>query len=323
MVFPIVIIATMKRSHLVSLLFITLVLLGCSPSAPLIEDQVVIIPSVTPTPAVPLPTNTPESFPTIDMTCDEPEINGFRLSMDSKLLGGSIDYTIFLPSCDPFPMKQFPVLYLFHGMVPGSEVMNDSQWYEMGIDETLETGMREGYLPPMIIVLPDGNDMQYEKDDGLFVRVFVDEFIPTIDNQFCTLNEQQYRAIGGLSRGGFWALSAAFQYPELFVRVGGHSPFLYDGPDYPENNPFNLVDSGTGFDLLEIAIDHGAEDFTAPNTADFIMKLNSRSLNPIYIVNAEGVHDESYWRAHLLEYLEFYAGGWPLAYDDYPNCERG
>lgn len=309
----------MKR-NLLSLIPVFILIVGCG--APITDDgnDPPIIPSLVAEPAPPQPSVTPLITPTPDLTCYETEMSGFRLSYDSAIMGAPVDYRVFLPPCYDAIDRQVPVLYLFHGMVPGTALMNDSQWDDLGVDELAEAGISRGDLPPFIIVLPDGNDMDYESDVGPLIKVLVDELIPLIDGSFCTVTEPWGRAVGGLSRGGFWALSLAMQHPMLFGRVGGHSPFLYDGAEYPANNPYNLADSVMLPESLVISIDHGAADFTANESSAFVSRLEARGIAPIYTVYPEGQHDESYWSAHISDYLRFYTEGWPPDTAAYISC---
>ena len=34
------------------------------------------------------------------------------------------------------------------------------------------------------------------------------------------------QAIGGISRGGFWAYHLGLRFADMFVAIGGHSPLL-------------------------------------------------------------------------------------------------
>ena len=94
----------------------------------------------------------------------------------------------------------------------------------------------------------------------------------------------------GVSAGGFIALNYAFRHPYLFERVGGHMPAIEDVLDdddlhyfgtseqWKANNPLFLVQKCTLPSTMEIYLDAGSED--------------------------EG---GDYIKAHLEEYLMFYA----------------
>lgn len=270
---------------------------------------------------VPYPTVTPTFAPTAESDCQQVEMRGFRLSYPSGVFQNVVDYRVFLPDClSGTRESRLPVLILLHGMVPGTELMNDSQWDDMGVDEIAESAINDGLIPPLILVLPDGNDMAYGSDESKLATALINEIFPEISRKFCGMDEAWGRALGGLSRGGFWALSTGFQYPEAVYRIGGHSPFLYDGGDFPGLNPFNMVETVLLPSAFSVAIDHGRDDYTAENAAIFVDRLRAAGVNPLYTVYPEGTHDESYWAAHLLDYLLYYAEEWPDDPDAYPPC---
>jgi enterochelin esterase-like enzyme len=211
---------------------------------------------------------------------------------------------------------------MMHGLVPGTTVMNDDQWDRMGLDEAADQGYLTGKLPPMMIIMPNGNDSRHGDDDSPFSRVIVSELMPEIESHFCTWNESRGRAIGGLSRGGFWAYSVVFQHADLFERVGGHSPFFYDG-DYPIYNPYNLMDTAQNIERLKMYIDYGVDDHNVDTGIGlFVDKLQAQGIEPQMAINPDGAHTEDYWAAHVADYLAFYATDWPLAIEDLPGCNQ-
>jgi hypothetical protein len=209
---------------------------------------------------------------------------------------------------------------MMHGLIPGSDMMNDDQWDRMGLDEAETKGYLDGTLPPMIIIMPNGNDARHGDDDSPYSKVIVNELLPDIEAKICTWNESKMRAIGGLSRGGFWAYSVAFQYPDLFDRIGGHSPFFYDG-DYRVYNPYNLLDTAPGIERLTTYIDYAADDHNVDvGIGLFVDKLRAHGIEPELVVNPSGAHTEDYWAAHVADYLAFYGAEWPHAVEQLPAC---
>jgi enterochelin esterase-like enzyme len=176
----------------------------------------------------------------------------------------------------------------------------------------------------MIIVMPNGNEALFMDDDGPFPEMVVEELIPTIDRRLCTWGDADHRGIGGLSRGGYWAFWIAFSHPELFNRVGGHSPYLYEPEFSSDKNVFNIVDTAPGLDNLAIYLDHGGENReiieVQPGVEALVARLEDRGLSPLYVANSTGDHDEEYWSAHVSEYLAFYAGDWPRDATQFPSC---
>ena len=69
----------------------------------------------------------------------------------------------------------------------------------------------------------------------------LEELIPAVERDFCTRNDRDHRAIGGISRGGFWAYSLALRHPDIFGIVGGHSAAFDTGNAPPDSNPLELA----------------------------------------------------------------------------------
>jgi hypothetical protein len=114
----------------------------------------------------------------------------------------------------------------------------------------------------------------------------------------------------------------AFQYPDLFDRIGGHSPFFYDG-DYKVYNPYNLMDTAQGIDRLTMYIDYGVNDHNVDvGIGLFVDKLRSLGLDSQLVINPDGAHTEDYWAAHVTDYLEFYSAEWPHDVEQLPICDQ-
>lgn len=268
-----------------------------------------------PTPtALPDPTRTP-------IPCTEITGSVLLESFVSQITGEEFRYRIYLPPCYAATGQRYPVLIMLHGLGAG---MDDSQWDNLGLDDAADQGYAQGALPPMIIVMPNGNDADHAGYNGPspFPEVIVEELVPQLEQQFCTWNEPDMRAIGGLSRGGFWAYWVAFSHPDLFGRVGGHSPYFYT-PDYPsDKNPGNLVDTARGIERLAMYFDHGPQDYdeVIAGVQNFVTRLERRSIHSEHVVNPTGGHTEEYWARHVADYLAFYAADWPRDVASFPSC---
>jgi enterochelin esterase-like enzyme len=273
--------------------------------------------TVTPSPTLtitPSPTRTP-------VVCTDTQGEIVEESFVSQLTGGTFHYRVYLPPCYAASERRYPVLYMLHGLGAG---MDDSQWDRMGLDEAADQGIAQGVLAPMIIVMPNGNDADHAQNHGPspYPEVIVGELMPAIQEQYCTWNLPEMRAIGGLSRGGYWAYWVAFSYPDLFGKVGGHSPYFFQ-PDYPtDKNPNNLVDTAPGIEGLEMYFDHGPQDYdqVIGGVAQFIDRLSRRGIEVTYVQNPSGGHTEEYWSSHVADYLTFYTQGWPRDRGALPSC---
>jgi enterochelin esterase-like enzyme len=282
-------------------------------------STVLVLPTQTPEPS---PTQTPAPAATsTPVICTELQGTIVRDSFMSQIAGNEVHYRIYLPPCYAATGRRYPYIIMLHGLVPGTDIMNDGQWDQLGLDEAADQGYAQGALPPVVIVMPNGNDADYAYDAGRFPEVVAQELVPVIESRYCVQTDSAHRALGGLSRGGYWAFWIAFANPELFDRVGGHSPFFYTAQYASDKNPDNLVDAAPRIERLTMYFDHGQEDYVSPGVQDFVARLQRRGITPEYVINPTGSHTEDYWAAHVADYLLFYTADWPRSIEELPDCE--
>lgn len=225
----------------------------------------------------------------------------------SAILGQNMFYTVYTPPCYAPSTEPYPVVYLMHG---SNE--NDEHWVRLGIVEHLNNGIVAGTLPEMVVVMPFGNLIANRNwfDRLSWGSIFVEELMPHSESNYNIGTTQNLRAIGGISRGGFWAYQIGFFNPQMFSAIGGHSGFfdLYHAED--QYNPLDLALTQAGLDNIRLYIDRGAEDFAAPGLDIMGERLAQRGLEHQYIVRPEGIHYNTYWVQHVEEYLQFYVADW-------------
>ena len=114
------------------------------------------------------------------------------------------------------------MLYLLHG-----QTFEDDQWVRLGAATVADNLIHRGEAPPFIIVFPD--DRYWNLPPArLSGERLIDEIIPYIDKTYRTRAERQYRALGGLSRGGGWAVHHLLTRYDLFGMIGLHSPVIFN-----------------------------------------------------------------------------------------------
>jgi enterochelin esterase-like enzyme len=206
-------------------------------------------------------------------------------------------------------------LFLFHG---GAH--SDDHWDNLGIDEAADDLIAAGIIPPLLIVMPDGGELANNSSGGpnSFEGFFTDELLPFVESNYCAWSEPAGRAIGGISRGGYWALEIAFRQPDQFGSVGGHSAALLDTDAGPDMNP---QETGPTNDLgeLRIYLDIGDRDWLINEVLKLHDDMSLAGVPHTWVLN-EGSHAEVYWSEHLHEYLEWYAQPWPTERSLYPAC---
>ncbi len=176
----------------------------------------------------------------------------------------------------------------------------------------------------MIVVMPSYGSVGVRDafpPDPSFETVLIEELLPDVQADLCTVPERDFRALGGIDRGGFWALSIGLRYVELFSAVGAHSAVLNEDVT-AQFNPLEIARNSTLLPEtnLRIYLDNGADDTQAVNQQILSDRLSARRIPHTYIINPVGGHDNEYWASRLSEYLAFYGETWPRNYSELPSC---
>jgi enterochelin esterase-like enzyme len=321
----------MMRLKLCLLLLIASLVVACDPLAPEPTAIVIVLtptPTLTPPPtAIPEPTESPTPEPPTEVPTATPWVCGelkgqiVNLTFSSKVARADEHYRVYLPPCYGETTRRYPYVILFHG-----SDADQTQWTEqLAAQEALEAGLTAKALPPMILVMPEGGELANTnvfKTGQSWESLVIDELMPEVEKNFCTWNAREGRAIGGISRGGFWAFEIAFRHFELFGAVGGHSAFFDPQIAPPAYNPLSLAKTVQFPPGLQprIWLDAGKDDYARPNVEVFQKTLATRNIDPGYTMNPTGRHEVKYWAEHVGEYLSFYGQTWPRNVEDLPSC---
>jgi S-formylglutathione hydrolase FrmB len=215
--------------------------------------------------------------------------------IDVPFSNQSLPYRIYLPPCYTEDIhRDYPTLYMLHGIQA-----DDSQWIELGIVELSDALITDGQVEPFLIVMP------WQKS-GLDIELaLVEELVPHIDDVYRSRRQALWRAIGGLSRGGGWALRIGLKHPDIFGVIGLHSPATFYDAVYISlwirEIPKAIVP--------KIWIDIGKEDSLRDETLNLISFFDELEV-PYTSSLPEGDHSPDYWSAHLEEYLLWYTSHW-------------
>ncbi|HYP29418.1 MAG TPA: alpha/beta hydrolase-fold protein [Blastocatellia bacterium] len=258
-----------------------------------------------------------------------------RLTVDSKILGKPVRYSIYLPDDYATSERYYPAVYLLHGYTD-----SDMAWIQFGeANRIADAAIAGGTIPPMIIVMPDAGVSWYINNHDNSVRYedfFITEFIPLIESAYRVRPGKQYRGVAGLSMGGFGALVYTLRHPEMFAACAAFSAAIYTdeetagksdehwarvdsvlyGADlkgrdrltnhYRQYNPIHIVRGADPEKLkgTRFYIDCGDDDFLYKGNATFHMLLRDLKVPHEYRVR-DGGHTWSYWRSGLTEGLKF------------------
>ncbi|PJF44839.1 MAG: hypothetical protein CUN55_02025 [Phototrophicales bacterium] len=289
-----------------------------TPTATFLASISTARPTMTPTPTV-LPS---EGENNADLPpCEATEGLSFDSAFESIIAGEPIRYRIYLPPCFYETGRRYPYVILLHG-----SSYNYTQWdEEVGIVDALESALqdKDNAIAPMVLIMPDGGVLQELNDytnGPLWEQVILTELIPYIESSFCVWNAPEGRAIGGISRGGFWAVSIGLRNPSLFTSIGGHSPAFFEDNAPPEYNPLALADVVTTPLDVRIYLDIARSDVGVANFSRFVSILSGRNIPHIAEVSPSGDHTDSYWASQVENYLRFYSEPWPTDPAALPSC---
>lgn len=236
---------------------------------------------------------------------------------ESVVEGPLRSYRIWLPPCYGQTGQLYPTIYLLHG-----NLRAEWEWEEVGMLASAEALIQAGDIPPVIIVMPDGRFASVTTSGGpnSFEQIIVDELMPHIEATYCAANHPRLRAIGGISRGGYWSLEIAFRHPHLFASVGGHAATLLDISASTELDPqYTAVNNDLG--RLRIYLDIGENDAAIGNTLLLHEELEAAGVPHMWLLNAGG-HADPYWSDHVEEYLRWYTTPWQGLDVSVTRCDR-
>jgi|WetSurSiteA1Bulk_404760.scaffolds.fasta_scaffold00623_11 S-formylglutathione hydrolase FrmB len=136
--------------------------------------------------------------------------------INSEILKKEMHYSVYLPDGYTTSNRNYPVLYLLHGMMG-----DHTGWVNVGeVNRIASKAMADGTAPEMIIIMPDGLiDAFYINNYDKSVRwedFFYQEFIPQIEKKYRIQATRNGRAIAGLSMGGYGSLYHAIKHNDMF-----------------------------------------------------------------------------------------------------------
>lgn len=239
-----------------------------------------------------------------------------RENVIGATLPHSIPVQIYLPPCFDATHNRYPTLYLIQG---SGDI--EGQWERVGLLGEADRRIMAGELPPFLIVMPD-NDIE-EGDVSIFMYTaegpgsyedyVVNDVLPLIERKYGAWQDVAGRAIGGISRGGYWAIEIAFRHPDLFGAVGGHSPAI--SSEFLNGTPedFSMLMMASTIDALKtmrVWLDVGDEDTWTMRGPDELAQALVADGIPAQFKIGIGTHDNDYWSTEVNNYLDFYTAPW-------------
>ncbi len=258
-----------------------------------------------------------------------------QISIKSNILNKNVAYTIYLPPDYGTSERSYPVVYLLHGYTD-----DNTGWLQFGeINRYADKAITDGIIPPMIIVMPNGDSSWYINSfDGKekYEDFFIKEFMPSVEKNYRIKNKKRYRGIAGLSMGGYGTLFYSIKYPELFAAAAPLSAAVFDddamtgmqdqnyertfaqlfgrslkGKDrlnkaWYDNSILKMVETKSADDLSKVRywIDCGDDDFLTKGNCLLHIALAEKKVPHEYRVR-DGAHNWDYWRTGITDALQF------------------
>ena len=262
------------------------------------------------------------------------------MKVSSNFLGRDNKFSIYLPADYATSQRRYPVLYLLHGYSG-----NENDWIQSGeANRTADKLIANGDIPDMIIVMPDGQNSWYvnqEVGSEKYADFFIKEFIPYIDKNYRTKAEKGYRAISGLSMGGYGSALFAVKNLDVFQSCAGLSSAIRTDDevvnvfsDYDFNSRFESIygknikpqdrigekwQKNSVLHQMEITpldslkkvrwfFDCGDDDILFRGNDALHTLMRKRNI-PVEFRMRDGGHTWEYWRTGLVESLKFIGNG--------------
>jgi enterochelin esterase-like enzyme len=249
--------------------------------------------------------------------------------MTSEILGCKKKYCIYLPAGYGDENKDFPVLYLLHGLTD-----THTAWRDRGKLHDIATEIfAQGKAWEMLIVMPDAGttyDGYFNCEGWRYEDFFFQEFIPHIEGEYRIKADRQHRAVAGLSMGGGGTTWYAINHSGMFSSAYAMSAlmgmvddsWISRDPDARRrvfmesavaNNNIKAVENAAGEQRDAIAsvrwfIDVGDDDFLFDNNMDFVKAMRGKRI-PYQLRVREGGHTWQYWQEALYIALPFISEG--------------
>ncbi|MBK7864785.1 MAG: prolyl oligopeptidase family serine peptidase [Archangiaceae bacterium] len=265
----------------------------------------------------------------------------FAPVMDSKALGKPVRFGMYLPpGYDPANSEKYPVMVMLPGKGNPLHIWTSAGQLVPKLDKLMA-----GQAQKMIVVVPDNTDSFWfdydsnghptEGDKGKrnYEGHVMDELLGYVTHEL--KGDPDRLAIGGISRGGFGAMSLALRHPGRFASVSSTAGVLdlehsggvlakggaasvkahfgdADDPVWAQVNPSDLVKQGAfGAQPPRIRIEVGADDkLTARDALAFADLLEQKKIaNDFHFYRkpeGELGHNWDSWEPSLEETIAFH-----------------
>ena len=253
-------------------------------------------------------------------------------TIHSEILNADRNYTVYLPAGYANNTdKQYPVLYLLHGMNG-----TNKDWAGRGhLQDVMDQLRAAGEVCDMIVISPNagGNigegvwNGYFDMEGWAYERFFFEEFLPAVEKEYRIKGDKASRAIAGLSMGGGGSTSYAQRHADMFCACYAMSALMHlDAPQAqaPRDekdkmwhltkavNKLSCVDyvananDKTKEALRTVAwyVDCGDDDFLFECNMNLVLAMRKAGI-PYQLRVRDGGHTWEYWHSALYDALPF------------------
>ena len=246
-------------------------------------------------------------------------------SLESKVLGASVKYNVYLPSGFDKSDKQYPVIYMLHGL---SDTY--TSWVERGGMQTVADELiGTGELREVVIIMPNagGPDIHntwngyFNMPGWNYEDFFFKEFLPQVERKYRIISDKGHRAVMGLSMGGGGSTVYCQRHPDMFSscyamsawlenkqgQVGGSDTVIdklyYVRKAVNDHSALDFIDNADDATLEALRtvkwfFDCGDDDFLVRLSFELHMKMKGKGVKSELRVR-NGVHNWEYWHTAL------------------------
>jgi enterochelin esterase family protein len=205
---------------------------------------------------------------------------------------------------------RYPVLYLNHG---GGD--DDSKWSSEdprsggNAGNILDNLVAVGKAKPMIVVMPNTRGCATAEpspvgSDDKCSQEYVKDIIPLVDRRYRTKAGREYRALAGLSMGGFVVMHTGFPhldtFSELYIYSSGHigESALKKFDEY-----YGPMMKDEGFNdrfRVPLYMAAGETDIALKNGQKDLALFNQYGVRNFWVLSTGG-HEWANWRRYLYQ----------------------
>ncbi len=253
-------------------------------------------------------------------------------TIHSEILNADRNYTVYLPAGYANNTdKQYPVLYLLHGMNG-----TNKDWAGRGhLQDVMDQLLAAGEVCEMIVISPNagGNigegvwNGYFDMEGWAYERFFFEEFLPAVEKEYRIKGDKSSRAIAGLSMGGGGSTSYAQRHTDMFCACYAMSALMHldapqaQAPRDEKDKMWHLTksvnklscvnyvanaDDKTKEALRTVAwyVDCGDDDFLFECNMNLVLAMRKAGV-PYQLRVRDGGHTWEYWHSALYDALPF------------------